>query len=60
VRIKPITPACYVIEGDSGRDYTVYYNPRTRRWVCTCPDGMFRMRMCKHVRAVLSSRGGEP
>lgn len=59
MRVEEITPACYQVEGDSGHHYTVYYNPRTRRWVCTCPDSLFRARTCKHIKAVMSAKGGK-
>ena len=52
MRIREISTGVYEVEGDSGNTYTVFYNPRIRGFVCTCPDYVFRLRPCKHCRAV--------
>ncbi|MEM1532298.1 MAG: SWIM zinc finger family protein [Nitrososphaerota archaeon] len=68
MRIKMINPAAYIVEGDSGREYTVYYHPRHGRWWCTCPDFAFRRFKdervkCKHIifveKFILETRSGE-
>lgn len=53
MKIDKVSPICYRVEGDSGLDYVVFYNPRTGEWMCTCPDSVHRMRVCKHIKAVL-------
>jgi len=68
VKLRMINPATYVVEGDSGREYTVYYHLRHRRWWCTCPDFAFRRFRnekikCKHIlfveKFVLQKGGGK-
>ena len=53
MRIREVSPGVYEVEGDSGNTYTVFYNLRLRRFVCTCPDYVFRLRECKHCKAVV-------
>lgn len=52
MKILEVSPGVYEVEGDSGNTYIVFYNPRLRRFVCTCPDYVFRLRTCKHCKAV--------
>ena len=52
MKIREIAPGTYEVEGDSGNTYIVFYNPRLRKFVCTCPDYVFRLRTCKHCKAV--------
>jgi hypothetical protein len=47
--VEKISLGIYVVHSDSGHDYTVFYNMRLKKFVCTCPDYSYRFRPCKHV-----------
>jgi len=54
MKARRIAPGVWRVEGDSGNEYTVFYNPRLHSWVCTCPDYVHRLRTCKHIIFLLS------
>jgi hypothetical protein len=62
MEVEQVSEGVYIVHSDSGHDYTVFYNPRLRRFVCNCPDYVYRLRPCKHVFRVLKElnflRGG--
>jgi hypothetical protein len=52
VRVRQIVPTVWLVDSDSGNTYTVFWNSRTRSFVCTCVHFATRARRCKHIRAV--------
>jgi len=59
VKAEKVSDGVYVVHSDSGSEYTVFYNPRLRRFVCTCPDYVYRLRPCKHIYFLAKTlRGG--
>jgi len=52
LRAREIAAGVYEVEGDSGNSYVVFYNPRIKSFVCTCPDYVYRLRTCKHCKFV--------
>jgi hypothetical protein len=46
---EQVSLGVYVVHSRSGGDYTVFYNPRLKTFVCTCPHYAYRMTPCKHV-----------
>jgi len=61
MRVRQIIPTVWTVDSDSGNTYTVFWNARIRRLVCTCMHYSSRGRRCKHIRFVeaLFSRQGE-
>jgi hypothetical protein len=47
--VEQVSPGVYVVHSRSGGDYTVFYNPRLKAFVCTCPHYAYRMTPCKHA-----------
>jgi len=43
-----------LIERGTGNRYRVdaSFGPKAEHWTCSCPDGMYRNRTCKHVSAL--------
>jgi len=52
VMVERVSPGVYVVHSRSGGDYTVFYNPRLKTFVCTCPHYAHRMTPCKHILLV--------
>lgn len=46
--VTPIGGGCYLVESESGNEYTVDLIDRR----CTCPDYQYRGVQCKHIRRV--------
>jgi len=53
MKAEEIASGVWRVEGDSGNDYIVYYNPRFHQFMCTCLGFIIHQKTCKHIQLIL-------